>query len=86
MSLKMSGLREAAAETRCIRECSGDEVQIMLNTETGIISTEYFVGGNWWVCVPYPEYISIFANRRMTMKEIHKSLKNELELSKCQQL
>lgn len=68
---KMTGIKAAAHETKCIRINSGNRVQISYDTESGKVYAEYLVGSNNWITYNDDSIKHLgFADRPMTMQEI----------------
>lgn len=68
---KMTGIKAAAAETKCIRANSGNRVQISYDIESGKVYAEYLVGSNNWITYNDDSIKHIgFADRPMTMQAI----------------
>lgn len=71
LNLTLAGLRNAAAETRCIRRNSGHAVQIAYDRSTGEVMTTYHVSANSYSVYRDPSVITVcHAERRMTQQEI----------------
>lgn len=78
--LKMTGLRKAASETKCLSRYRSPYVQISYDRETGEVITNYHASENSWSDYHNADIYTVCrASVPMTMQQIADAIKKETD-------
>lgn len=78
--LKMTGLKNAASETKNLAPYCGNYVQISYNRSTGEVLADYICGENHWIERANPDIVEIcLADTKMTQQDIADAIYRTLD-------